>query len=180
MGMLPGLSINSTLTIKQTIDVCAVSLRDLRRFQAIYTFFDRKYYIDSRTCWEDTGCHGRPRIQKSVVMSLLICYLMRFSLTSQRRDVFLIIERQLGISVDLLEKIFSTEMGILVEHFQLESGIIKNKALQENLLCMFVCLLTKVPLLIIGKPGSSKSLSLRPHFQSTKGRKVNLHFLQSI
>lgn len=36
-----------------------------------------------------------------------------------------------------------------------------NDSLKENIYTGFVCLLTKLPLIIIGSPGCSKSLSLR-------------------
>ena len=36
-----------------------------------------------------------------------------------------------------------------------------NEALLENVLVMIVCILTKIPLFLIGAPGSSKSLAIR-------------------
>ena len=42
----------------------------------------------------------------------------------------------------------------------LKKDIIKNNALKENIFTMIICFLTKTPLFLCGKPGSSKSLSL--------------------
>lgn len=39
------------------------------------------------------------------------------------------------------------------------SNIAKNKALKENVFMMIVCVENRIPLFVIGKPGSSKSLS---------------------
>lgn len=34
-----------------------------------------------------------------------------------------------------------------------------NKALRENIFGLFPCIMTKIPVLLCGKPGSSKTLS---------------------
>jgi ABC-type polysaccharide/polyol phosphate transport system ATPase subunit len=36
-----------------------------------------------------------------------------------------------------------------------------NTALKENLLCIFICVMKRIPLIIVGSPGSSKSLACR-------------------
>lgn len=35
-----------------------------------------------------------------------------------------------------------------------------NKALKENIFVTFVCVMNKIPVLIVGNPGSSKSLAV--------------------
>ena len=42
---------------------------------------------------------------------------------------------------------------------KIEAHIARNSALTENLFMMFVCIQLKIPLFIVGKPGSSKSLA---------------------
>ena len=41
------------------------------------------------------------------------------------------------------------------------TDIALNTALKENVFTSFVCLMNRIPILIIGNPGSSKSLSVR-------------------
>lgn len=41
----------------------------------------------------------------------------------------------------------------------LEHNIARNQALKENLFMMVVCIELKIPLFLVGKPGSSKSLA---------------------
>ena len=60
--------------------------------------------------------------------------------------------------------------NIIADSVELEIGIAKNRALLENLFSIFVCLNTKIPLFIIGKPGSSKSLSSQLIFKSMNGK----------
>jgi len=45
------------------------------------------------------------------------------------------------------------------ENIKLDKGIGKNKSLKENIFLLFTSLVTNIPLIIIGKPGSGKSLS---------------------
>ena len=41
----------------------------------------------------------------------------------------------------------------------IEENIARNAALRENLFMMFVCIQLRIPLFLVGKPGSSKSLA---------------------
>ena len=46
-----------------------------------------------------------------------------------------------------------------VNELQLETNIAKNDALKENVWMMAICIELKIPLFLVGKPGSSKSLA---------------------
>ena len=56
-------------------------------------------------------------------------------------------------------QILSEEEDFIINNIKLDRGIGKNKSLKENIFLLFVSLVTHIPLIIIGKPGSSKSLS---------------------
>ena len=49
-------------------------------------------------------------------------------------------------------------MGLL-DHMTLGSNIAKNAALRENVFMMAICVELRIPLFLVGKPGSSKSLA---------------------
>ena len=49
---------------------------------------------------------------------------------------------------------------VFLEDIQLPDAIARNQALKENVFMMIMCVELKIPLFIIGKPGSSKSLGL--------------------
>ena len=57
--------------------------------------------------------------------------------------------------------ILSFEEDFILENIKLGKGIGKNIALKENIFLMFVSLVTHIPLIILGKPGNSKSLSVK-------------------
>ena len=52
----------------------------------------------------------------------------------------------------------------------IEENIAKNTALKENLFMMFVCIQLRIPLFLVGKPGSSKSLAKTIIQTSMKGQ----------
>ena len=53
---------------------------------------------------------------------------------------------------------------------EIENNIAKNIALRENIFLMFVCIELRIPLFLVGKPGSSKSLAKSIIETSMKGR----------
>ena len=48
---------------------------------------------------------------------------------------------------------------VFLKHVQLEDNIARNQALKENVFMMVVCIELRIPLFLVGKPGSSKSLA---------------------
>ena len=47
----------------------------------------------------------------------------------------------------------------LLGHMEVGGKIAKNAALRENVFMMVVCIELRIPLFLVGKPGSSKSLA---------------------
>ena len=48
---------------------------------------------------------------------------------------------------------------MFLDQLQLGENIAKNTALSENVFMMVVCIELRIPLFVVGKPGSSKSLA---------------------
>ncbi len=46
-----------------------------------------------------------------------------------------------------------------MDQVELEANIAKNQALKENVFMMIICIELRIPLFLVGKPGSSKSLA---------------------
>ena len=53
---------------------------------------------------------------------------------------------------------------------KLDEGISKNRILKDNVLLLFISVITKIPLIMIGKPGSGKSLSAELIYKSLRGK----------
>ena len=47
----------------------------------------------------------------------------------------------------------------LLDCMEIHQNIARNAALRENVFMMVICIELKIPLFIVGKPGSSKSLA---------------------
>ena len=63
------------------------------------------------------------------------------------------------------------EVKKLTEMMSIEKGkgIALNRALKENLFTCFICIVNNVPLIIVGKPGTGKSLSFQILYNTLKG-----------
>ena len=48
---------------------------------------------------------------------------------------------------------------MLLDNMKLHANIARNAALRENIVMMVVCIELRIPLFVVGKPGSSKSLA---------------------
>jgi hypothetical protein len=48
---------------------------------------------------------------------------------------------------------------VFLDSLKLEDNIARNQALMENVFMMVVCIELRIPLFLVGKPGSSKSLA---------------------
>jgi len=58
-----------------------------------------------------------------------------------------------------------------VVNTEAHKNIAKNKALKENVFMMIVCIENRIPLFLVGKPGSSKSLSKAMVMSAMKGKR---------
>jgi len=62
------------------------------------------------------------------------------------------------------------EENFLLEQIDLDEGIGKNQLLKENIFMLFLAVVTKIPLIIVGKPGTGKSLSAQLIYNSMRGK----------
>ena len=101
-------------------------------------------------------------ITYSLILSLAVCYRARLE-EREEFDKYIIrifkrplteIKRTKSIhrEIDRCQQLILDEMTV-------GTNIAKNKALKENVFMMFVCIELKIPLFVVGKPGSSKSLA---------------------
>lgn len=67
-------------------------------------------------------------------------------------------------------QIIELEEDFIIDKVELDKCIGKSRSLKENLFLFFISLGTIIPLIIIGKPGSGKSLSSHLIYKSMKGK----------
>ena len=60
---------------------------------------------------------------------------------------------------DFTHVYISSCQDILLDEIDVGPNIAQNQALKENIFMMVVCIENRIPLFLVGKPGSSKSLA---------------------
>jgi len=72
-------------------------------------------------------------------------------------------------NIEHFSDLLRIEEEFLLKQIELEPGIGKNESLKENLFLLFLAVVTKIPLIIVGKPGTGKSLSAQLIYNSMRG-----------
>lgn len=67
-----------------------------------------------------------------------------------------------------------------LQNLKLNDNIAKNLALRENFFMMVVCVELRIPLFLVGKPGSSKSLSKTILDHNMQGRDSDSPLFKSL
>ena len=73
---------------------------------------------------------------------------------------------------------FENECDYIIDNIDLDKGIAKNRILKENIFLQFIAITSNIPLIIIGKPGSSKSLSFQQLKKSMRGKYSKSNFFR--
>ena len=143
--------------LKDKGDITSVSLREINRFAKIYHFF-KFYLIDRNTNDNTLNLSQNDIIRDTIILSLFFCYYLKLPTKKLKDDYIEQIKSKANYNY---EETFERESNFIADKvLNNEKGYAKNIALKRNLFCEFICIINKEPLIIIGKPGSSKSLSI--------------------
>ena len=138
-------------------DECSfVSLRDVERTVRVMLWF---YKLIPRLQLDTTGMS---LITYCFILSIAVCY--RAKLRDRANfDSYITYNLVDPLSTFTESSLIKTKIEEcqtrIVNLMKIEAHIARNSLLTENLFMMFVCIQLKIPLFIIGKPGSSKSLA---------------------
>ncbi|CAG8477692.1 8259_t:CDS:10, partial [Cetraspora pellucida] len=170
----------------------SVSLRDIKRAIIIFEFF-RKSIVERqniseklsktkdigskilRTATNIKSYFEKPNnIIKSYILALSLCYQVRFfdqKLRNQYQDRMCEIFEKHGVKINskTFSEVIQDEQKDFMKRMIKPNMVAENFALLENVLAITVCILTRIPLFIIGAPGASKSLAIRIVSQSLRG-----------
>ena len=142
--------------------LCSQSTVSQRDIQRVFTFYDwlrewfkrpTKYKVDDFS----VSC-------RAVFVALALVYYFRLNEKYRKQFKEEMIERrpvgEQGIPVTF-EDALNDEFKWVSEHVDLPVGIAPTDALKENIYAIIVCTMTRIPLIIVGPPGSSKTLSFK-------------------
>ena len=180
-GLIPGLDstqlddltimiIDTVLLCHQFIceiyDISSVSMREIRRFGIFFTFFIRYFLNDKSSAFI---IDAYKRVLYSLNISLYLCYYLRLNDKNDRNRLAQDLNRYFPNGTFI--KFPESEIRKITQqmHIEKSKGIALNRALRENLFTIFMCITNNVPLIIVGKPGTSKSLSFQILYNTMKG-----------
>ena len=162
--------------IREFSDISSVSLREIRRFDLLFHWF-MEYFNIKKTVFNEVIEENNKMNMKipeyinifmsknegdlcidSINLSLYMCYYIRISDKELRKK--LTEKLDIYFTSGFL-KVPKEESLYIANNVNLERGTAKNEALLENLFSLFVCILNQIPLFIVGKPDTSKSMSVQ-------------------
>ena len=146
--------------IREKYDKSSVSMREIRRFGIFFEYFInyfRKYDSTYR------------KMKSSLNITLYLCYYLRLNDKEYRKELANQLNKFYEGSSFL--RVPESEIKKITREMTIEkgTGIALNRALRENLFTCFVCIDNNVPLIIVGKPGTGKSLSFQILYNTLKG-----------
>ncbi|CAG8512046.1 4128_t:CDS:2, partial [Cetraspora pellucida] len=146
----------------------SVSLRDVKRAIKLVLFFSESLQSRSRiTKIKNHSPNTYPPHPENPgrINFLYRCYILALSLCYQSR---------------IYDQESRNEQDDWVKIMQLPPNTAINEPLLENVLVMIVCILTKIPVFIIGVPGSSKSLAIKLVGQNLRGTDSNDRYFRKL
>lgn len=141
-----------------------VSQRDIQRVFTLYQWLMTIY--ESK---KPQGSHRQDYNRRAVLVALGIVYYMRLN-AKYRTKYQEVLNGQRGLPGEVnFTKAFNDELDWYIKQVELPKGIARTQALKENLFATIVCTVTHIPLIIVGAPGSSKTLSFNQAIANLKG-----------
>ncbi|XP_028940022.1 E3 ubiquitin-protein ligase RNF213, partial [Antrostomus carolinensis] len=153
--------------MRQRDDECNfVSLRDVERCMEVFKWFHKrselllreleKYLAEKRA---PKSTVERNNVIWSLVLAVGVCYHASLEKKEAYRSaISKVLPKPYNTQKKILEEI-SLMQDVFLSGVHLRDTIARNLALKENVFMMVICIELKIPLFLVGKPGSSKSLA---------------------
>ena len=144
-----------------------VSQRDIQRIITFYRWIFQFYHKFSPH--GDFAKMESEYKRRAVLVSLGIVYYLRQPDEYRKKYVEKMEISNISENITFL-KAFDDDLNWITARITIPSGIVKTKALKENLFATIASICTRTPILIVGEPGSSKSLSFHLVVESLRGK----------
>ena len=150
--------------MRERKDECSfVSLRDVERMLTVLDWFQQKKNeaIIARKI-RRTLFPESPRSKEfniNLILALGVSYYVRLDDRRLQYAHQMSLLLGLGASSSTFTDVFNAAQDLVIDELKLATNIAKNDALKENVWMMFICISLRIPLFVVGKPGSSKSLA---------------------
>ena len=191
--------------VREKKGISSVSLRDLQRFKRAYKFFNDYYEYkkeflinQSEEKYEKVSDKFslKSKVQ-SFVISLFITYYIKifksglnYQYLEKINDFVTKLAKEFEITEWLEDQnwnsqpfntIVGKEEEFLLEEMEVKKtkGIGLNNSLKENIFLMFFSIYAHIPLIVVGKPGCSKSLSIQIINRIMRGELSDSNFIKN-
>ncbi len=154
------LSTSQNFMRKQKDECSFVSLRDVERTLNIFQWFQEHSTVIMPKMLQKMphGCQDQEITSKlNLILALGVAYYAR--LDKRRVEYEAEISKCLSLEHNFFSKTISSCQDVFLDEMKLDTNIAKNDALKENVWMMAICIDLQIPLFVVGKPGSSKSLA---------------------
>ncbi|KAL4476130.1 hypothetical protein ABPG74_009863 [Tetrahymena malaccensis] len=145
----------------------ACSLRDVSRFTKLLFWFI-KFLTNCRKFELKILDDDFQNI--CLYLSFYINYCVRLPLIKQRKEYLMRLSDSFDEDHQSIWDKINYIQTYLINQTEVPNGIVKNSALKQNVFTLFVSIMNKIPVVLIGPPGCSKTLSLRIIIKSMKGK----------
>ena len=165
-------------------DPSVVSLRDVQRCIDLIRWFFLKVGVGRKGENKRGGNVVISPLGRSTMLSIAMVYGYRLPSAASRNSFFLQISsivKRWGktanrVNMDALgragfaQTILDNMTRRFVNNLVVEESIALNQALTENLFVSIICILNKIPIFIVGKPGTSKTLAIQIIASNLQGK----------
>ncbi|KAM9432008.1 E3 ubiquitin-protein ligase rnf213-alpha-like [Clarias gariepinus] len=134
-----------------------VSLRDIERCMKTVMWF----YKQRKTLFKEIDKIRGSKVStddlvRSLILAVGVCYLASLE---NRNEYLAQVSKAFSLPCDDIQREIEFCKEAFISNVDCPASVAKNNALKENVFMMVVCMNLRIPLFLIGKPGSSKSLS---------------------
>ncbi|KAH7446603.1 hypothetical protein KP509_01G064300 [Ceratopteris richardii] len=174
---------NSQKFMREHLGFASVSLRDVQRWISLFNWFQN----DIRTRLQIKNFRGSKIVERRAkVLACALCYHCRFpgkDIRRQYREMccsFLSSSGSNTLSQAKFLKILHEEERDILSRMEIPPGIAVNSSLLENVFVVLVCLLNYIPVFVVGKPGSGKTLALHIIYSNLRGSDSKDEYLRKL
>ena len=146
----------------------SVSQRDIQR---VFTFYEwlMKVYVKCQPYGASEDYH-----QVAIMVSLALVYYLRLD-DNYRAHYIEAMHKSAHLTGGLpFTDILQREVDWYISEMDIPPGIAKTEALKENIFSIIVCTMTHTPLIIVGPPGCSKTLSFNLVTANLRGQESKM------
>ena len=161
----------------EEIELYSQSCVGLSDIQHVFTF-----YRWLMSLYEIQKQHGLKKDynRRAIMVSLGIVYYMRLG-SNFREEYCKVLDSKYRLPHEVnFSQAFFPELDWFCSNIELPPGIAKTQALKENLFATIVCTMTHTPLIIVGPPGTSKTLSFNLVIANLKGPKSKMPLFRNM